>query len=122
MRHGLAQAHQLHTAEQVRLLLRLAADTGARRGELDALQVHDLHGRVLHLDRGVSAEIVTTTKTNRTRRVTLGAGTTELWHNTLTTWRTRLPAGQEGKTEAIRCLKRYIAREVFNALPRQALC
>jgi transposase len=29
----------------------------------------------------------------------------------------------EGKTkpEAIRCLKRYIAREVFNALPRQAL-
>lgn len=25
------------------------------------------------------------------------------------------------KTEAIRCLKRYIAREVFNALPRQAL-
>ena len=29
----------------------------------------------------------------------------------------------EGKTksEAIRCLKRYIAREVFNALPRQAI-
>jgi transposase len=26
------------------------------------------------------------------------------------------------KTEAIRCLKRYIAREVFNALPREALC
>lgn len=25
------------------------------------------------------------------------------------------------KTEAIRCLKRYIAREVFNALPREAL-
>jgi hypothetical protein len=29
----------------------------------------------------------------------------------------------EGKTksEAIRCLKRYIAREVFNALPKQAI-
>ncbi len=27
----------------------------------------------------------------------------------------------KSKTEAIRCLKRYIAREVFNALPRQAL-
>ena len=29
----------------------------------------------------------------------------------------------EGKTkvEAMRCLKRYIAREVFNALPRTAL-
>jgi transposase len=25
------------------------------------------------------------------------------------------------KSEAIRCLKRYIAREVFNALPRAAL-
>ena len=29
----------------------------------------------------------------------------------------------EGKTksEAIRCLKRYIAREVYNALPKQAI-
>ena len=51
---------QLHTAEQIRLLLRLAADTGARRGELDALQSGDLHGQVLHIDRGVSAEVVAT--------------------------------------------------------------
>ena len=30
----------------------------------------------------------------------------------------------EGKTklEAMRCLKRYIAREVYNALPKTALC
>jgi transposase len=30
----------------------------------------------------------------------------------------------EGKTkvEAMRCLKRYIAREVYNALPKSALC
>ncbi len=27
----------------------------------------------------------------------------------------------KSKTEALRCLKRYLAREVFNALPRQAL-
>jgi transposase len=32
----------------------------------------------------------------------------------------RLSEGKT-KTEAIRCLKRYIAREVFNALPREAL-
>ncbi len=32
----------------------------------------------------------------------------------------RLAEGKT-KTEAIRCLKRYIAREVFNALPREAL-
>ena len=33
----------------------------------------------------------------------------------------RLSEGKT-KTEAIRCLKRYIAREVFNALPHEALC
>ncbi len=89
-----ASAHQqrrLHTAEQVQLLLRLAADTGARRGELDALQTSDLHGRVLHIDRGVSAEIVTTTKTGRTRRVTLGADTIQLWHHVHHSWQLRLP-------------------------------
>jgi len=80
----------LHTAEQIQLLLRLAADTGARRGELDALQAADLHGCVLHIDRGVSAEIVTTTKTGRSRRVTLGADTIELWNHSLESWRDRL--------------------------------
>ena len=37
-----------HKAEQVRLLVRLAADSGARRGELAALKFGDLDGRVLH--------------------------------------------------------------------------
>ncbi|MBW3647478.1 MAG: hypothetical protein KY440_06860, partial [Actinobacteria bacterium] len=59
------QDRRLHAAEQVRLLLRLAADTGARRRELGALHLDDLHDRVLHLDRGVSAELVTMTKTGR---------------------------------------------------------
>ncbi len=85
------QRRQLHRAEQVQLLLRLAADTGARRGELDALQVGDLHGRVLHIDRGVSAEVVTTTKTGRSRRVTLGTDTLGLWHSALDIWQHRLP-------------------------------
>jgi integrase len=84
------QARRLHAAEQVHLLLRLAADTGARRGELGALHLDDLHDRVLHIDRGVSAEVVTTTKTGRSRRVTVGAGTARLWHDTVTSWQRRL--------------------------------
>lgn len=46
----------LHKAEQVRLLVRLAADSGARRGELAALKFGDLHGRVLTIERGVSGD------------------------------------------------------------------
>ncbi len=83
---GLAR---LHRAEQVRLLLRLAADTGARRGELDALHVDDLHGRVLHIDRGVSDEVVTTTKTGRRRRVTVGVSTEQLWTASVNGWHER---------------------------------
>ena len=88
------QQARLHVAEQVRLLLRLAADTGARRSELAALHFDDLHGRVLHIDRGISAEVVTTTKTGRSRRVTVGIRTARLLEDTLTTWRARLPAGE----------------------------
>lgn len=51
---GQAQA-RLHKAEQLRLLVRLAADSGARRGELVALQFGDLDGRVLTIERGVQA-------------------------------------------------------------------
>lgn len=108
-----AQRGRLHAAEQIRLLLRLAADTGARRGELAALHVDDLHGRVLHIDRGISAEVVTTTKTGRSRRVTVGARTALLWESTLTTWRSRLPPGgslgpwlfsaDAGHQERLRC-------------------
>lgn len=96
-RTGHGQHHpvrRLHRAEQVHLLLRLAADTGARRGELIALRTDDLHDRLLHIDKGVSANVLTTTKTGRSRRLTLGAGTTRLWNDTLRTWQQRLPAGQ----------------------------
>ena len=82
-------AARLHKAEQVRLLLRLAANTGARRAELDALQLDDLHGRVLHIDRGVSDEVVTTTKTGRRRRVTVGTSTERLWTDSIRGWRQR---------------------------------
>jgi integrase len=69
--------HGLHKAEQVRLLARLAADSGARRGELVALQFGDLDGRVLNIERGVSGEVVGPTKTRRVRRITLGRTTVE---------------------------------------------
>ena len=79
----------LHKAEQVRLLTRLAADSVARRGELAALKFGDLDGRVLHIERGVSGEEVGPTKTKRTRRLTLGRTTVELWRASEATWHRR---------------------------------
>jgi integrase len=78
----------LHRAEQVLLLARLAADTGARRGELAALQVGDLDGDVLTISRGTSAEVVGPTKSGRIRRLTLGATTADLWRTSVAGWRT----------------------------------
>jgi len=43
----------LHKAEQVQLLVRQAADSGARQGELAALRFGDLDGGVLTIERGV---------------------------------------------------------------------
>jgi len=40
----------LRRAEQDLLLVRLAADTGVRRGELAALQIADLDGRILSIN------------------------------------------------------------------------
>jgi integrase len=85
-----ADETRLHKAEQLRLLVRLAADSGARRGELVALQRGDLEGRVLTIERGVSAEQLGPTKTGRTRRLTLGRGTAALWESSVETWRARL--------------------------------
>ena len=76
---SVSSLNALHKAEQVRLLTRLAADSGARRGELAALKFSDLDGRVLHIERGVSGEQIGPTKTKRTRRLTLGRTTVELW-------------------------------------------
>ncbi len=84
-------AERLHKAEQIRLLIRLAADSGARRGELVALRFDDLEGRVLTIERGVSADVLGPTKTGRTRRLTLGRRTAELWRSSAVTWADRLP-------------------------------
>jgi integrase len=82
-----------HKAEQIRLLVRLAADSGARRGELVALRFDDLDGRVLTIERGVSADVLGPTKTGRTRRLTLGHQTVALWRSSAQTWASRLPEG-----------------------------
>ncbi len=89
----LEDAERRHKAEQIRLLVRLAADSGARRGELVALRFDDLDGRVLTIERGVSADVVGPTKTGRTRRLTLGRQTVELWRASAQTWASRLPEG-----------------------------
>ena len=83
---------RLHRAEQDLLLVRLAADTGARRGELAALQIQDLDGRVLRIDKAVSAGVLTTPKSGHGRVLTLGATTAELWHTFTHAWNSR--AGQ----------------------------
>src|SRR6476661_2236181 len=45
---------RLHRAQQLLLLTRLAADSGARRGELASLQLGDLDGDVLTIARNTS--------------------------------------------------------------------
>ena len=100
----------LHRAEQTLLLTRLAADSGARRGELAALQLTDLDGDVLTIARGTSNEVVGPTKTGRIRRLTLGPTTAALWRHTVEQWRQRAdalirtyrpvatpPAGRDGR-------------------------
>lgn len=84
-----ASLGMLHRAEQDLLLVRLAADTGARRGELAALQIADLDGRLLSIERAVSAGVLTTPKSGRGRRITVGTHTAQLWHQLTTTWADR---------------------------------
>ena len=90
-----------HKAEQIRLLVRLPADSGARRGELVALCFDDLDGRVLSIERGVSADVLGPTKTGRTRRLTLGRQTVELWGSSAECWVGRLPRGRWAGTVAL---------------------
>lgn len=68
----------LFVAEQTLLLVRLAADTGARRGELAALRMADLEGRVLRIERSISGGELGSTKTKRTRRITVGKTAVEM--------------------------------------------
>ena len=90
---GRRATRRLHEAEQMLLLVRLAADTGARRGELAALRIEDLDGRVLTIARAVSLEQVGPTKTRQRRRLTVGTSTTVLWHDLVAEWQALLAEG-----------------------------
>jgi integrase len=79
----------LFAAEQDLLLVRLAADSRARRGELAVLRRSDLDGRVLTIERGVSQGVVGPTKQRRTRRLTLSAGTVAMIEHHMTGWMVR---------------------------------
>ena len=54
----------------------------------------DLDGRVLTIERGLSLEVLGTTKTNRNRRVTLGATTTAMIVEHFESWRQRVGTTQ----------------------------
>jgi integrase len=84
---------ELFRAEQNVLLVRLAADSGARRGELSGLRVDDLDGRVLSIERAGRPEIGPT-KTLQRRRLTLGATVARCWAEHVAAWRRCPPTGE----------------------------
>lgn len=83
---------RLFAAEQDLLLVRLAADSGARRGELAVLRHADVDGRVLTIERGLSGGLVGPTKQRRTRRLTLSAGTATMINQHMKAWAEHAPA------------------------------
>jgi integrase len=88
-------ARRLFAAEQSLLLVRLAADCGARRGELAVLRLSDLDGRVLTIERSLSAGVLGATKSGRTRRVTLGTGTADMIRHHFHYWAARVRPQQD---------------------------
>lgn len=87
--HGAPASARLHRAEQVLLLTALAANSGARRGELASLRLGDLDGDILTISRSTSNEILGRTKSGRIRRLTLGHATAGLWRDMVDRWQQR---------------------------------
>ncbi len=83
----------LFVAEQTRLLVRLAADTGARRGELATLRLSDLAGRALTIERNLSLGVLGPTKTSRSRRLTIGGTTAAMLVEHFDSWAERVGPG-----------------------------
>jgi integrase len=90
-----ARAQRLFAAEQSLLLVRLAADSGARRGELAVLRLSDLDGRVLTIERSLSSGVLGPTKSRRTRRVALGSGTADMIRRHFQAWAARVEPEQD---------------------------
>jgi integrase len=81
----------LFAAEQTLLVVRLAADSAARRGEIAALRLGDLDDRVLTIQRNLSHGVPGSIKSSRTRRLTLGATTAALIPGHVAAWCERWP-------------------------------
>lgn len=89
---------RLHRAEQVLLLTRLAADSGARRGELAALQLSVLDGDMLTIARATCSEVVGPTKSAES-----AGSPSALRRRSMTTLRDAMAASRQRRT-AIRPL------------------
>lgn len=73
-------------AEQDALAVRLAADVGARRGELVALQANDLAGRRLSISRASQDGVIGPVKNHLRATLTLGTKTAAYWAAHLGHW------------------------------------
>lgn len=76
-------AHAAVVDPDLAVFVRLAAATGARRGELCALRWSDIHGRVIVLDQAIADAgggelVVKSTKSGRARRVSVDEATASL--------------------------------------------
>jgi integrase len=89
---------EVFRAEQNALLVRLAADSAARRGELVALQDTDLEGRTLWIVRASQDGIISPVKNHLNGQMTLAAGTATYWWRHVERWAGYLPTGGEAGT------------------------
>lgn len=87
--HSAGSICGLQRAEQDLLLVRLAADAGARCGELAALRFEDLRERSLTITRAVSAGQLTVPKSGRSRTLTVGTSTAVVWQTLARRWAER---------------------------------
>jgi len=60
------------------------------------LRFDDLQGRVLRIERSVSADQIGPTKSGQPRSLTVGTSTALLWRTLEADWRARVPADQLG--------------------------
>ncbi|MCP2182204.1 tyrosine-type recombinase/integrase [Prauserella alba] len=73
-------------AEQDALLVRLAADSAARRGELVAFTLGDLAGRTLTIERASQDGVIGPVKNHLRASMTLGTDTAAYWHGHVARW------------------------------------
>ena len=84
----------LFSAEQGLLLVRVAADSGAGAASWLCCGSATWMGGVLTIERGLSRGVLGSTKTNRTRRLTLGSTTAALINEHFSSWAGRGPDPQ----------------------------